>query len=78
MKYLFYKVNKNDIYPLKYVLEGFENWMTVSTVNEEIGKIQITVAADFLVECQEILEDLSKKYTMIPVEDNQERSQGNF
>lgn len=78
MKYLFYKVNKDHIYNIKYIVEGFENWMTVSTVSEEIGKIQITLPADFMAECLDILDDLSLQFTMIRVNDNPDISQGNF
>jgi len=78
MKYLFYKVNRDDIYKIKYIVECFDNWMTVSTVNEEIGKIQITIPPDFLSECQEILDDLSTRFTMVRVDDNPDVSQGNF
>ncbi len=78
MIYLFFKIKKEDVYPIKFILEGFENMMIVSTVDEELPKIQITIAPDFETECRKILKDLSQKYLMIPVEDNPHVSQGHF
>lgn len=78
MNYLFYTVRTEDIYPIKFILEGFENWMVVSTVDEAHSKIQISVAADFLKECEEILSDLQKTYTMIRLDEPIDRSQGNY
>lgn len=78
MKYLFYKVRTEDIYPIKFIVEGFENWMTVSTIDEVHSKIQITIAPDFLAECQTILEDLSNRYLMIPLDEPIDKSQGNY
>ncbi len=78
MCYLFFKVRTEDIYPIKFILEGFENWMTVSTVDKHHSKIQITIAPDFLDECRTILEDLKGQYLMIPIDEPIDRSQGNY
>lgn len=78
MHYLFYKMRKEDICIVKFILEAYENLMTISTVDEELPKIQITVADDFVGECLEILEDLSKRFTLIRLDDPPHISQGNY
>lgn len=78
MIYLFYKVRAQNICLIKFLLESYENMMTVSTVDERESKIQVRVASDFLEDCRDILEDLGKQFLMIPVEDPPEISQGNY
>ncbi|MDO8519539.1 MAG: DUF4911 domain-containing protein [Deltaproteobacteria bacterium] len=78
MIYLFYKVRAQDIYLIKFILESYENLMTVSTIDERESKIQVRIAADFLGDCREILEDLGKRFLMIPIDDSPEVSQGNY
>ena len=78
MNYLFFKVRREDIYAIKFILEGFENWMTVSTIDENLSKIQITISPDSLPECRDIIADLQTQFTMIPVDEEIKRSQGNY
>lgn len=78
MIYLFYKVRKADICLIKFILEAYENLMTVSTVDEADSKIQVTIAPDFLDDCRGTLDDLSKQFLMIPVNDSADQSQGNY
>lgn len=78
MIYLFYKLRMEDIYPVKFILEGFENMMIVSTVDELLPKIQITIAPDFLEDCLRIMADLMKDFLLIPIADPDHVSQGNF
>lgn len=78
MVYLFYRVQREDIYPIKYLLEGFENLMTVSTVDEAHCKIQISLTPDFLEECEQILADLGNRFSMIRLSDDPTRSQANY
>lgn len=78
MIYLFYKVRRPDICLIKFILESYENMMTVSTVDEADSKIQVTIAPDFLDDCRGILDDLAKNFVMIPVPDSPDISQGNY
>jgi len=78
MHYLFYKVNKTDIYLIKFLLEAYENMTQVSTVDEDMPKIQITVAPDCLDDVQIIIEDLKTKFYMQKIEDDATKSQGNY
>lgn len=63
---------------IKFILEAYENLMVISTVDEQTTKIQITIAPDFEKDCREILEDMGKRFVMIPVEDPPDVSQGNY
>lgn len=78
MTYLFYKVRKEDICIIKFILESYENLMTLSTVDQNLPKIQITIAPDFLDDCLAILDDLQKQFLMILLKDPSDVSQGNY
>lgn len=78
LHYFFYKVNKTDIAQIKFLLEAYENIFTVSTIDKELSKIQITLPKDFLGDAQEILQDLQNKFYMEPLEENPEKSQGKY
>jgi len=78
MIYLFYKVRKADIHSIKCLIEAYENLMVVSTVDEELSKIQVTIAPDFYEDCVKILEDLKKRFMMIQLDEPKEVSQGNY
>lgn len=78
MYYLFYKVNKNDIAAIKFLLESYENIFSVSTIDPKIPKIQITVAPDFLHDAKEILADLKCKFFMDQLDEDPSQSQGKY
>lgn len=78
MKYLFYKVQKEDIFLIKFIIESYENLMVLSTIDKDLPKIQITVAPDFFEDCVEILEDLSKTFPMIRLNEPEDITQGNY
>jgi len=78
LHYLFYKVNKTDIAKIKFLLESYENIFTVSTIEKDLSKIQITLPKDFLNDAKEILQDLQNKFYMEPLEGDHETSQGKY
>lgn len=78
MRYLFYKMRKEDICLVKFILESYENLMTLSTVDEELPKMQITVAPDFFDDCLAILEDLGKRFPLYRLDEPSDVSQGNY
>lgn len=78
MHYLFYKVNKRDIYIIKFILESYENMAQVSTIDQSQPKIQITVAPDFLEDVLQIIEDLKKEYYFQKLDDDPTKSQGKY
>ena len=78
MYYLFYKVNKSDIYKIKFILEAYENMMSVSTIDETICKLQITVAPDFLEDARGILKNLQTEMFMEELDEDHTKSQGRY
>ena len=78
MMHIFYKVDKHDIVLIKAILEAYENIFIVSTVDESVPKIQITLPKDFLADAEEILSDLATRFFMEKLDDDPHVSQGNF
>ena len=78
MHYLFYKVNKTDIYMIKFLLESYENMVQVSTIDQSIPKIQITVAPDFLDDVLGIIENLKKEFYFQKLDEDPTKSQGKY
>lgn len=78
MIYLFYKVDKNDIYKIKFLVEAYENIMCVSTVDDNMPKIQIAVAPDFLEDAKAIIADLQRTMYMQEIFDDPGVSQGKY
>lgn len=78
MHYLFYKVNKTDIAMIKAILESYENRVQISTIDENIPKIQITIAPDFLNDILEIISDLKQRFYMQELDEDPTKSQGKY
>lgn len=79
MIHLFYKVDMANIAKIKFLLESYENIFSVSTVEESLPKLQITVPEDFLDDALEILQDLKDNhFYMERIFDDPHLSQGNF
>ena len=78
MHYLFFKVSPQDIAMIKALLEAYENIAQVSTIDENTGKIQISMTKDFVDDVQEIIDDLQKRFMMIPLNEDSTKSQGKY
>lgn len=78
MHYLFFKVNKADIALIKAILESYENRVQISTIDENIPKIQIMIAPDFLDEILDVISDLQKRFYMQKLEEDCTKSQGKY
>ncbi len=63
---------------IKFLLEAHENMFQVSTVDESLPKIQVTIAPDLAQEADFILNDLATRFHMILVPDPLHISQGNY
>lgn len=63
---------------IKFLLESYENLLTLSTVDKNAGKVQITIAPDYLADCQVILADMGKRFPMIQIFDDETKSQANY
>mgnify|MGYP001560255357 CR=1 FL=1 len=62
----------------KFLLEAYENTVQVSTINQDAGKIQVTVAPDFLKDVRGIIEDLKKRFPMQELDEDTTKSQGKY
>jgi len=78
MHYLFYKVSKDDIYKIKFILEAYENMMSISTVDDALPKIQISVAPDFVDDARAIIADLKTQVYLEEIFDDPTVSQGRY
>lgn len=79
MHYLFFKVPRDKIFIIKFLVESYENMMEISTIDKDEGKIQITIAPDFLKDCKDILKSLSEEFGMISLtNENPKLSQGSY
>jgi hypothetical protein len=78
MHYLFFKVAPKDIAMIKALLEAYENIVQVSTIDENTGKIQISMTRDCVDDVLGILEDLQQRFTMIPLDEDSSKSQGKY
>lgn len=78
MLYLFFRTKKEEVCLIKQILESYENILTLSTVDPSSCKIQVTIAKDFEKDARLILEDLEKRFTLIPLDEPNDKSQGNY
>jgi len=76
--YLFYQVNKSDIHYLKHILEAYENMIQVSTVDEALPKLQLSIAPDFVDDVLGIIQNLQKSFFLKQLDDDPHVSQGNY
>lgn len=78
MYYAFYKVHKKDIFAIKFLIEAYENMMDLSTIDESIPKIQITIAPDLKDDAEAILKDLESRFFMQRLDEDPTKSQGQY
>jgi hypothetical protein len=63
---------------IKHILEAYENMTQVSTIDQNMPKIQITVAPDYLEDVKGIIADLQTKFFMQQLEEDSTKSQGRY
>lgn len=78
MHYLFYQVQRSDVAMIKHLLESYENFLQISTIDRWLAKIQVTVAPDFLDDALIIMEDLGKRFAVARLDEDITKSQGNY
>lgn len=68
-----FKIKTSDIMIVQYILEGYEGFMTVSTIDPKTAIIQVSIMPDFLQDVEDILETLKEQYRMqeIPSDSSQ-------
>jgi len=60
------KLKKKDIVLVQFIIEGYEGLATVTTMDNRIAIIQVSIMPDFLSEVMCILESLKKQ---LPIEE---------
>lgn len=64
----YYRVSPRKIVLLKSILEGYEGLVVVRTADPAQGIVQLLISPDFLDVMEEILEDLSSRIRLDPVQ----------
>jgi len=63
---------------IKFLLESYENTVQVSTINQASGKLQITIAPDFLDDVRAVIEELKTRFPMQELDEDHTKSQGRY
>jgi hypothetical protein len=59
-----FKLKRNHIAIVQFIIEGYEGMATVTTIDSRAAIIQIAVMPDFVCEIVHIIEDLKDKYRL--------------
>lgn len=67
------KLNTGDITLVQFILEGYEGYVTVSTIDPKTAILQVLIMTDFVEDMNGILDYLKDQFLMeeIPVGDGQ-------
>lgn len=57
-----FKLKRNDIVLVQFIIEGYEGMATVTTMDSCLAIIQVSIMPDFLQETINVLESLKNKY----------------
>ncbi len=68
-----FKIKTSDITIVQYILEGYEGFVTVSTIDPQTAIIQVSIMPDFLQDVEDILKTLKDRFMMqeIPSDSSQ-------
>ena len=62
-----FKVKKNDIAPIQFIIEGYEGMATVSTIDPHKAIIKFSIMPDFISDITVIINDLKNKYQIVEI-----------
>ena len=68
-KYL--KLKRKDISLIQFIIEGYEGMATVTTIDPRSAIIQISIIPDFILEMDEVINNLKDEYKMEEIADFQ-------
>ncbi|MGV8059319.1 MAG: DUF4911 domain-containing protein [Smithellaceae bacterium] len=57
-----FKLKRNNIALVQFIIEGYEGMATVTTMDPHAAIIQVSIAPDFLQEIIKLMESLKDKY----------------
>ena len=63
-----FKLKRNDIVLVQFIVEGYEGMATVTTMDPHAAIIQVSIMPDFLQETVNLLESLKTKYQLEEIE----------
>lgn len=63
-----YKIKRNNIAVVQFIIEGYEGMSTVTTMDPNAAIIQVAIMPDFLQEIITLMESLKNKYHLEEIE----------
>jgi len=60
----YFKLKRKDIAIVQFIIEGYEEMATVTTIDPYTAKIQISIIPDFILDMSAVIKDLKNKYKM--------------
>jgi hypothetical protein len=60
----YFKLKRKDIALVQFIIEGYEEMATVTTIDPQTAIIQISIIPDFISDMNSIIKDLKNKYKM--------------
>jgi hypothetical protein len=67
----YFQISREDIALVQFIIEGYGDMATVSTIDSRTAIIQIAIIPDFISDMRGLLEYLKNKYKMKEVADYQ-------
>ncbi|HNS55913.1 MAG TPA: DUF4911 domain-containing protein [Smithellaceae bacterium] len=64
----FYKIKRNKIAPVQFIIEGYEGMSTVTTTDPHAAILQVSIMPDFIQEMIPLMESLQNKYHLEEIE----------
>jgi hypothetical protein len=60
----YFKLKRKDIAIVQFIIEGYEEMATVTTIDPQTAIIQISIIPDFILDMSAVIKDLINKYKM--------------
>jgi len=64
----YFKIKKEHIAPLQFIIEGYEGMATVTTIAPKTAIIKISIMPDLAENISVLLNELENVYSIIPIE----------
>lgn len=58
----FFRIKREHIAPVQFIIEGYEGMSTVSTIDSQEAIIKISIMTDFTKEIGQLISELKKIY----------------
>ena len=67
----YFQISREDIALVQFIIEGYGDMATVSTIDSRTAIIQIAIIPDFISDMRGLLEYMKEKYKMKEIADYQ-------